>query len=127
MNSERWGEGAGVIGIRGRGVERAHGLVDDLGDPSLQTSQTLIRGACRALLLRRSALAGQSLQEEGKLTGARPDPEREVSWRRSLCGGHSPPTPTIHLPSDLSVRNLGMGSCLREELSVEGMGVRILR
>lgn len=91
--TKRWGEGRGRWYQR-EGSREAHGLVDDLGDPSPQTSQTLIRGACRPLLLRRDALAGQSLQEDTvSLQGPGQFLRGEVSWRRSLCVVDSPPNP----------------------------------
>ena len=62
--TKSWGEGRGHW-YQKEGNGEAHGLVDDLGDPSPQTSQTPTRGACRLLLLRRDALAGQPPQEEG--------------------------------------------------------------
>lgn len=101
--TKRWGEGRGRWYQR-EGSREAHGLVDDLGDPSLQTSQTLIRGACRPLLLRRDALAGQSLQEDRvSLQGPGRFLRGEVSWRRSLCVVDSPPQPQQDVCPQISV------------------------
>ena len=91
--TKSWGEGRGHW-YQKEGNGEAHGLIDDLGDPSPQTSQTPIRGACRLLLLRRDALAGQSLPEEGvSLRGPGRFLRGKASWRRSLCVVDSPCPP----------------------------------
>ena len=128
MNSPRGGVRAGVAGIRGKGVKRRMGWLTTLGTPPPQTSQTLIRGACRPLLLRRDALAGQSLQEEGvSLRGPGRFLRGEVSWRRRLCVVDSPPDPNNTSALRSQCPEPGNGILFREELSAEGIRVRILR
>lgn len=128
VNSPRGEVRAGVTGIRGKGVDRRMAWLMTLGTPPLQTSQTLIRGACRPLLLRRDALAGQSWQEEGvSLQGPGQILRGEISWRRSLCVVDSPPNPNNTSALRSQCLEPGNGILFREELSAEGMRVRVLR
>lgn len=112
---------------RGKGVERRMAWLMTLGTPPSKPPDPHQR-ACRAPASPEETLwrASPCRERGGK---AHRGPGRilrgeGVSWRRSLCVVDSPPTPAIHLPSDLSVRT--WGRILFRKSSVKGMGVGIL-
>ena len=89
--TKRWGEGRGRWYQR-EGSEEAHGLVDDLGDPSPPNlADPHQRGLQAPASQKRCSGGPVPAGGGGELTGARPVPARGGQLEEeTLCGGQSP-------------------------------------